>query len=213
MDRREADRVVIKPVRDRRQLDHVYQLVHDAYLESGYIAPQRGGRLIYCPHLDLVPETTVLMAEADGDLVGTCTLTLDGPTGFHLDDEYPGAADAIRHEARSLASSWRWASKAPAPDRTAVFLGFIRAIQQLLCANAIETCLFTLVPHFEPAYRRLLNARRVASAPLRDACASEMLSMFRCRTVLMRWDVDRCPHRWFSELADSTEGRTYGGPI
>ena len=153
------------------------------------------------------------MAEAGGEIVGTSTLTRDGPTGFHLDDEYPVEMAAIRRDGRSLASSWRWASKAAAADRVRVILALFRAVQQCLCASGVQTCLFTLVPHFEPVYRRLLNARLVASTPAHQACISEQLSMFRCRTVLMRWDVDRCPHRWFSDGAGSTVGRMYGDPI
>jgi hypothetical protein len=209
MERRSADRVVVRPMRDRRELDHVQRLVHDVYLEAGYISPQPGGRLVYCPHLDAVPETTAFVAQAGGEIVGTCSLTLDGPAGFHLDDEYPDAVGAVRREVRSLASSWRWASKAPANDRIGVYLGLLRAIQAVLRANAVETCLFTLVPQFAEVYRHLLNARPVAST----ACTSEKLSMFRCRTVLMRWDVERCPLRWISHLAGPVEAREHGRPV
>ena len=212
-DRRNADRVVVRPVRDRRELDHVRRLVHDVYLDAGYIAAQPGGRLVYCPHLDVASETTAFIAEAGGEIVGTCSLTLDGPAGFHLDDEYPDALRAIRREVPRLASSWRWASKAPATERIGVYLGLLRAIQAVLHANAVETCLFTLVPHFAQVYRNLLNARLVASTPPLHGCASKKLSMFRCGTVLMRWDVERCPPRWFSRLAGSLDARGHGRPV
>ena len=213
MDRRTAERVVVTPVRDRCELDRVYRLVHDAYLEAGYISPQPGRRLIYCPHLDLAPETTAFVAKAGGEIVGTSTVTLDGPAGLHLDDEYPDEVAAVRREVRSLASSWRLALKASAPERVYVLLGLIRANQQLLYANGVQTCLFTLVPHFEPLYRRLFNARLIASKPLGHACTSEQLLMFQCPTVLMRWDAESCPRRWFSNGTDSTERSKHGGPI
>jgi hypothetical protein len=210
---RTADRVIVRPTRNRLELDHVQRLVHDVYLEAGYISPQPEGRLVYCPHLDVAPETTTFVAQADSEIVGTCSLTLDGPAGFHLDDEYPDAVHAVRREVRSLASSWRWASKAPPTDRIGVYLGLLRAIQSVLHANAVETCLFTLVPQFAQVYRHLLNARLLASTPPLRACASEKLSMFHCGTVLMRWDLERCPPRWASHVAGSMEAREHGGRV
>jgi hypothetical protein len=212
-DPRNADRVVVRPAHDPRDLDHVRRLVHDVYLQAGYITPQPGGRLVYCPHLDAAAETTAFVAEAGGEIVGTCSLTLDGPAGFHLDDEYPDALRAVRREVRSIASSWRWASKAPATERIVVYLGLLRAIQAVLQANAVETCLFTLVPKFASVYRHLLNARLLASTPPLHSCGSGKLSMFRCGTVLMRWDAARCPPRWFSRFTGSLEARDHGHPV
>jgi hypothetical protein len=212
-ERPNTDRVVVRPAHDPSELDHVRRLVHDVYLEAGYIAPQPGGRLVYCPHLDAADETTTFVAEAGGEIVGTCSLTLDGPAGFHLDDEYPDALRAVRREVRSLASSWRWASKASATERIIVYLGLLRAIQGVLQADAVETCLFTLVPQFASVYRHLLNARLVASTPPLRGCTSEKLSMFRCGTVLMRWDAARCPPRWFSRFTGSLKARGHGRPV
>ena len=203
MGRRTAERIVVTLVRDRHKLDRIHRLVHDAYVDSGYISPQPRGRLIYCPHLDLIPETTVFVAESAGQIVGTSTLTLDGPAGFHLDDEYPDEVAAVRREVRSLACSWRFALKAPTSQRVRVFLRLIRANQQFLHAVRVQTCLFTLVAHFEPLYRRLFNAHLIASKPLGHACTSKKLSMFGCRTVLMRWDAERCPRRWLFNATNS----------
>jgi hypothetical protein len=193
-----ARRISVAPVRDRRGLDRIHRLVHDAYVRSNYISPQPRGRLIYCPHLDSIPETTVLVAEGGGAILGTSTLTLDGPAGFHCEHEYPEAVAAIRRENRPLASLWRLALEAPAGDRVATLLALIRANQRLIRARGVQTCLFALVAHFEPLYRRLLNARRVAAKPPGHGCVSAPLAMFRCETVLMRWDAERCPMRWLS---------------
>ena len=70
-----AGALQIRPIRDDCELDEIHRLVHDAYLDAGLIRPQPGGRLIYYPHLDGIPETTVLVAELNGVIVGTSTLT------------------------------------------------------------------------------------------------------------------------------------------
>lgn len=197
----EAGGLVVRPMRDPQELDTVHRLVHDVYVAAGYVDPQPGGRLVYCPRLDLAPETTVFLALSRGKAVGSASLTLDGPAGFHLDEEYPREAAAIRRERRALASAWRLALRAPEGDRLGALMKLVLAIRETLFSRRVETCLFTLAPGFEPAYRRLFGARRVAASPPDHGCASAALSMFRIPTVLMRWDLERCPDRWLREVA------------
>ncbi len=193
--------LVVRALRNHAELDIVHRLVHDVYVAAGYVAPQPGARLIYCPRLDLAPETTVFLALIGGRAFGTVSLTLDGPAGFHLDEEYPREAAAIRRERRSLASAWRLAVRPPEGARLGVLMKLLSAIREPVLAGSVETCLFTVVPGFELAYCRLFGARRVAASSLDRGCASAALSMFRIPTVLMRWDVERCPERWLHEAA------------
>ena len=117
----------IRPIRDDCELDEIRRLVHDAYLDAGLIRSQPGGRLIYCPHLDGIPETTVLVAELNGVMVGTSTLTCDGPKGLHLDEEYPAELHRVRGEHRRLASSWRLAVRWESRMHRSIFLHLLRA--------------------------------------------------------------------------------------
>ena len=52
----------IRPMYTELELDQIYKLTHDAYVERGYCEPQPGGKLIHYPHLDHIPETTILVA-------------------------------------------------------------------------------------------------------------------------------------------------------
>ena len=103
----------IRKVSTAEEMDEVYKLTHDQYVKEGYIAPQPDGRLRHYPHLDGIPETTVLIAVDEGRVVGTNTLTLDGPAGLHVesDSAFKTIASFYRIAAAAsgtkLACSWR----------------------------------------------------------------------------------------------------------
>jgi len=185
----EADLRVL-PARDARDLDCVYCLTHDAYLAKGYCLPQPQGRLIHYPHLDGIPETTVLIAILNGGIAGTNSLTLDGPCGLHVDHDFKPECDAIRAEGRRLAASWRIATSASLRSETRVVLALIQeTVRQALLAG-VETCVFTFNPRHERIYKRLLNMQTVA------ARLESVAGLANAPAVFMRLDMERIPERW-----------------
>ena len=190
----------IRPIRGDCELDETRRLVHDAYLASGLIGPQPGGRLIYYPHLDGIPETTILVAELNGVIVGTSTVTCDGPAGLHLDEEYPAELHRIRGEHRRLASSWRLAVRWDSRMYRSIFLHLLRANVGCMKERGVETCLATVLPRIVPLYRRMLGLRVVGPATSGQVCEADSLSMFRCQTVLMRGDLENLPRMRLAQL-------------
>ncbi|MFH1023183.1 MAG: radical SAM protein [Planctomycetota bacterium] len=180
------DQVVIRPVQNKEEMDEVYRLTHDAYLERGYCAPQPGGRLVHYPQLDRIPETTVLVALVDGAIVGTNSLTLDGPSGVNADMDFKRECDAIRREGRKVASSWRLATRSFCHDERNVVMSLIRETVIRALEMDVRTCVFILNPRHERVYQRLLNMKTVArsggTAGLQNAPA-----------VFMRCDVETLP--------------------
>ena len=63
--------VVVRPIRDDVELEIVHRLTYLAYHDCGLIGEQTDGRLVYCSHLELIPETTVLVAVEGQVIVGT----------------------------------------------------------------------------------------------------------------------------------------------
>ena len=101
--------IEIRPIRGAEELDSVYRLTHDSFLERGYCQPQPDGPLIHYPHLDNIPETTVLVAVVQGEIMGTLSFTLDGPRGFHLDGDFKTECGRIRAEGKA----WRLSGASP----------------------------------------------------------------------------------------------------
>ena len=60
----------ISVLEDYSRLDEVYRLTHDTLAESGNIKQTIDGKIATCPHLDEIPETTILIAEYQGKIIG-----------------------------------------------------------------------------------------------------------------------------------------------
>src|SRR5947209_3989524 len=71
--------ILVRPIEGEAELDAVYRLTYDSFLERGYCAPRPDRRLIHYPHLDRLPETMICVAISEGQIVGTVSVTLDGP--------------------------------------------------------------------------------------------------------------------------------------
>ena len=73
-------RLVLKVAETRDELEACFRLLHDAYVEFGYMQPQRSGMRITPYHA--LPTTSTLCAKYDGEVVGTISLIRDGVFGF-----------------------------------------------------------------------------------------------------------------------------------
>lgn len=75
-------------------LDEALVLVHDGFVESGYITPHPTGRRVI-PHY-LNPGTCFALAHVDGVLAGTCALIPDGPMGLPSEDVFADEFAQVR---------------------------------------------------------------------------------------------------------------------
>lgn len=181
--------LVIRPLADDCELDDVYRLTYDVYRCAGYCPPAYGMRLLHYSHLDRIPQTVVFGAFAEGGLVGTNTLTRDGPRGLHVDHDFRAEADAVRREGRLLGASWRIVTRPEVRSARQIVLELIRATAHAMIRGGIETLLFTFHPKHERIYQRLLSMTTLAR---RDAIGA----LANAPAVLMRVDWEDLPERW-----------------
>ncbi len=179
----------IRPIQSKAELEEVYRLTHDAYVEEGYCRPRPDGRLIHYPDLDQARETTILVALEEGRIVGTNSLTLDGPSGLHVDKDYGPECQAIRQTGRALASSWRIATHRSCRDQRKIVMSLITETVVRAVDFGVESCLFTFNPRHERIYKRLLNMRTIAHS-------SGTQGLLNAPSVFMRCDLETLPERW-----------------
>src|SRR5579864_3438414 len=103
------DELVIRPVANSAELRMVYRLVHDCYVSRGYATPQGNGLFDPYPGFDRLAETTVLVAVNAGQIVGTFSMTLDGPSGLTVEEDFPRECEQLRKRSRFMAAAWRLA--------------------------------------------------------------------------------------------------------
>lgn len=82
------------------EVDEALSIIHDGFVEAGYIPPQRSGRRMHASYLN--PGTVFFVARMDGVPVGTCALIADGPFGLPSDRAFAEENDAMRAESGLL---------------------------------------------------------------------------------------------------------------
>jgi hypothetical protein len=180
-----------------RELDAVHRITHDSIVEAGYMPPQCGGRIISYPELDPSPLTTILVAVEEGRVIGTNSITGDGPFGLHTDRHFKAETDAIRAEGRKLVSSFRIATdpRGSARRSLALVMDMVRWSYFVAWKKYdFETMLCTFNPKHEGVYARLLAARTVK---LLDVMEGDHIA---AGAVMMRIDRERTPAEFLAEL-------------
>lgn len=67
----------------RSDLEAAYRLLHDVYVEAGFIEPQPSGMRLLLQHA--LPTTSTLVAKLDGRVVATVSLVRDNPLGLPME--------------------------------------------------------------------------------------------------------------------------------
>jgi len=180
--------MLIRPVLNTKELDQVHRLTHDAYVEQGYIQPRSDGRLRHYVDIEDSPENMVLVAVDEGAIVGTVSITLDGPAGFHTDHDFPAECRAIRAEGKSVGASWRIITAPGHRDSKALVVDLIRSTVDVLHRFEVETILCTFNPRHERIYQRLFGMVAVAR--------TDGVGEVKSAAVLMRASISEGVKAW-----------------
>ncbi len=178
--------LLTREIEDVETLEAVHHLVYQAYLGRGYCPPQAIPRLALYPHLDGIAETAVMGVFSSKRLVGTVSVTRDGPNGLNVDGAFKKECDAIRREGRTLASTWRMATTREQGHGRDVAMALIRASNRHLLRTGIQTNLLVLHPRHSRIYQRLMNMRVIGQ----KSCLDDLTN---APAVLLRWDRERLP--------------------
>lgn len=138
------------------ELCFVWRLVHAEYLRKGLITPEMDGMFSHYRHLDCIPETVPLAAVDGNRLVGTMTLTFDGPKGLPTDMEYPDETAELR-QWHKLATCWRLATDIVCHSSGTVSMALMISAAKLLMEHGEPTVLMECNPRHRTFYKRVLG--------------------------------------------------------
>lgn len=83
-------RLQLKIAESKEELEACFEILHDAYVASGFMVPHPTGMRVTQYHA--LPTTTTLCAKYDGKVVGTISLIREGVFGFPLQTAFDLAA-------------------------------------------------------------------------------------------------------------------------
>ena len=75
-------RLELKIAQSQQELEQCFELLHDAYVSSGFMRPHPNGLRVTPYHA--LPTTTTLCAKVDGQVVGTLSIVREGVFGFPM---------------------------------------------------------------------------------------------------------------------------------
>jgi hypothetical protein len=154
----------ISILEDYSRLDEVYKITHDTFVKSGDISPQDNGRITTCPHLDHHPNTTILIAEQEGEIIGTITITVDSGHGLNMEKWFKEELTDYRQIYSSkLGSTWRLATDPSFRGKTRLIIDLISMAFKLLLEADCDLCLCALMNKHKKTYQRLMDAKVVVT--------------------------------------------------
>jgi hypothetical protein len=156
----------VSPAQSAADLDLVYKLTHDSWVHERLIEPRPSGRLIRHPELDNDHRTKVLIArDENGVVLGTNSITMDGPLGLPMDHGLKEQVDQVRAEIGKIAGSWRIATAPDCRSRVSVLSGLIIKTIDVAESWDVNGCLFLFAMRHERIYQKLIGARTICHRP------------------------------------------------
>lgn len=186
-----AETVIIRPVANDAEMKMVHRLTHDCYVSKGYAPPQPNGQLNHYPEFDRLAQTTVFVAIQHGEVVGSISMTVDGPEGLTVDGDFKDDCDVMRHAGRKLATAWRLVMKHSMNPSRRILMALIKETAGLATRKGADTWLFTVNPRHESVYHRLLKMYTVSRKEGTHGLAN-------APAVLLRADIEHLPGVWRS---------------
>lgn len=176
-------------VKTNEELELVYQLVHDAYVEEGYSQPQNNGKLIYFGEADQLKETHILVAKYKNKIVGTISITLDNNQFMPVPQTFHNEYHAIRNEGKKIGIVWRLAVAKSHRRHASILAKLIKNAISLGFNAGMNTALFTHHQKHENFSKKVLKMQVIARREKMTGFGNPPGSM-------MRLDKDACPSRW-----------------
>ncbi len=155
-------------------------LVHDSFVEAGYMTPAPSGHRMILPYLN--PGTSFFLARRAERSIGASALIADGPLGLPADRSFAEEIDELRREGRPLSecgslvvdSAWRGESTLIVAQLMA---GAARVLEEREDAHVVVS----VTPSAERFYAALFGFQRLA----------EPRPLYGAPAILMETDTQR----------------------
>ena len=128
--------LTIRRAREPRELETAYRLVHDVFVEQGYLRAEPDGLRLRVYELN--PDMATFIAKAEERIVGVLSVVLDSSElGLPSDKVFGAELDALRRGARTIAEITNLAVD-PAYRGTNLFLELARCASTHLLARRVD---------------------------------------------------------------------------
>ncbi len=161
-------RIITRHAASRAEFEEALRLVHERYVECGYMQPQASGMRLGVHYA--LPTASPFVAKLNGEVIATVTLFLDSELGLPLDTLYADYADRMRDAGGALAEAGMLADRRGLLGRgIREQLRLMRPLFWKAIQRGVDDLLITVNPKHVAFYERMLcfevvGPRRVYSA-------------------------------------------------
>jgi len=147
------------PARDFAQLCRAFALVHDRYLELGYMAQHESGMRYSL--LNFLPQATTFVVEEGAKVLGTLTVVIDSSAGLPGSAAYEDEFNLRRAEGRILAEATMFSCVADKQKQAHVSLQLM-ALAFSWCAEVgVDDLCLIVAPKHAGFYEKILGFERL----------------------------------------------------
>lgn len=169
----------------------IHRLTYEQYLKENYCKENESGEICLYPYLDELDETTVLVVEKDGVIIGTNTITVDNYKGMPCDCDFPGEMYAMRTSKytwlEKLGCCWRLITKEEyRGSKEVICLLFSKSIEVML-ANDIDICVFVVNPKHADFYTKLFGIKKLCESTCDAVGQPGVLMIGYIETIVQKW--------------------------
>ena len=150
---------VVQIAREPKEIAEALRLVHDIYVDEGYMEPHPLGLRVLLPYHAL-PSTFVLAARRNGAIVATLSLILDSPAGLPIDALYPEALSRLRDSGRRVAECSSFAIDRGERNR-AIAMRLMRGAFRVCFAERQHDLVAVVNPKHDSFYRHVCGMERI----------------------------------------------------
>lgn len=176
----------------KENLKDIWKLTYDIYSEQGYCKSNSNKTLRHYPHLDLIPETHVFVAEEDGILHGTITLTMDNKNGLPINNQFQ-EINNYRYfcslENKNLATVWRMVTRKKFRNKCETVINLMNRTVKDGIRLGIDYLIIELNPKHEKHYKRMLGLETI-SQEIKDD------SLNNAPAILMAGEIGSMEKHW-----------------
>ena len=151
--------LVFSELKDLRRLRELNSLTYTSFLEKKFILANPEEEADLFPTLNHIPQTTIVIAELDKEILATVSVTIDSEYGLNSDEHFSRETNEIRKENKKLASSWRIATAKDYRKNIRIFKSLVREVYRILEENDIEHVLFIFPEENERFFSKTAECR------------------------------------------------------
>ncbi len=162
----------------KEELEEAFKILHDAYVDIGFMSPHDSGMRVTVYHA--IPQTTTVIAKYKEDVIGTVSIIRESPLGLPLDEDFD-VSKVIKNSKNRAEISALAIHKKFRGNSGAVLLGLVKYICNY-CTRYLEVDAVQIAtsPARRDFYEALLSFEIVEDKIIKDNLVNgqEMMSLY-----------------------------------